>query len=56
MFMPNKLNEEAVKVIKWFLEYRPKRGLASKLARLHHVSPSIIHNIKKGYLWGWIEI
>lgn len=41
-----KLNSEAVKVIKWFLKYKPKRGLITKLARLHNVSRATIYHIK----------
>ena len=51
-----KLNEECVKVIKWMLKYRPKRGLASKLARLHNVNHKTISNIKKGFSWHWITV
>ena len=29
-----KLNSESVKVIKWMLKYKPKRGLVAKLGRL----------------------
>lgn len=51
-----KLNEEAIKVIKWMLKYKPKRGLASKLARLHKVTPETIAMIKNGCRWGWVTI
>ena len=48
--------EEAVKVIKWMLKYRPEIGLSAKLVRLHKVSPQTITNIKIGKSWGWIKI
>ena len=51
-----KLNEEAVKVIKWMLKYKNKYGLASKLARLYGVSANAIYEIKKGRCWTWIKI
>ena len=41
-----KLNEEAVKVIKWMLRYKPKRGLASKLARFYGVNHKTISMIR----------
>jgi len=50
------LNEEAVKVIKWMLKYKPKRGLTSKLARLHNVNRSLISMINTGKRWSHIEI
>jgi hypothetical protein len=51
-----KLNSEAVKVIKWMLKYKPKRGLAVKLASLYGISPSVIYRIKKGYSWRYIKV
>ncbi len=50
------LNEECVKVIKWMLKYKPKRGLSSKLARLHKVRKQTISSIKKGLSWTWVKI
>lgn len=51
-----KLNTEAVKVIKWMLKYQPKRGLASKLARLHGVGRSVISSIASGKVWSFIKV
>lgn len=51
-----KLNEEAVKVIKWMLKYKNYWGLAAKLARLHHVSSNTISGIKKGNYWWWVTV
>ena len=51
-----KLNTEAVKVIKWFLKYKPERGLASKLARVHGVGRSVISSIASGKVWSFIEV
>lgn len=51
-----KLNAEAVKVIKWYLKYRPSYGLASKLARLHKVHPNTIAGIKKEKYWYWVKV
>jgi hypothetical protein len=50
------LNEEAVKVIKWFLKYKPKRGLAAKLARLYNITPETIGAIKTRKSWSWVQI
>ena len=50
------LNEEAVKVIKWMLKYRPKHGLVTKLAKLHNVSRQTIGSIKEGKSWRWVTI
>lgn len=50
------LNEEAVKVIKWLLKYRPKYGLSAKLARLHNVTQQNIYAIKQGRSWGWVKV
>ena len=51
-----KLNEEAVKVIKWMLKYKYYYGLAAKLARLHGVTRHTINDIKHNRSWGWINI
>lgn len=51
-----KLNGEAVKVIKWFLKYKPERGLAAKLARLYNVDPDTISQIKRGSNWKHIVV
>lgn len=51
-----KLNEECVKVIKWMLKYKLRRGLAAKLARLHNVVPETIGAIKAGKSWSWVQI
>ncbi len=51
-----KLNEEAVKVIKWMLKYKPHRGLAAKLARLHKVDKKTRANIKAKHNWYWVQI
>jgi len=52
----SKLNPEAVKVIKWMLKYKNYHGLASKLARLHDVTPYTIHDIKRNKSWAWVKI
>ena len=51
-----KLNEEAVKVIKWMLKYKPKYGLSAKLARLYNVLPSAIRKIKNGSTWAHVKV
>ena len=51
-----KLNEEAVKVIKWTLKYDYSRGITHKLAKLHGVSVSTIRQIKYGNNWNWVKI
>lgn len=51
-----KLNEEAVKVIKWMLKYKNEKGLAAKLALLYKVNPDVISKIKKGKSWSWVNI
>lgn len=51
-----KLNSEAVKVIKWMLKYKPKHGLAAKLAQLHKVHITTISDIKLGHSWGHIKV
>ncbi len=51
-----KLNSEAVKVIKWMLKYRPEKTLVSKLANLYNVTPSNISAIKRNISWSWIKV
>jgi len=51
-----KLNTEAVKVIKWFLKYRPRKGLAAYLAILYKVKPDTISQIKRGINWRHIQV
>jgi hypothetical protein len=51
-----KLNEECVKVIKWLLKYKPEKGLASKLARLHNVHISTISDIKRSKTWSFVAV
>lgn len=51
-----KLNSEDIKDIKWKLKYQYKRGLLTKLAKLYHVDPSHISNIKNGHNWSWVKI
>ena len=51
-----KLNSEAVKVIKWMLKYKPKYGLATKLARLYKVNCSVISTIKHENTWKQVKI
>lgn len=51
-----KLNSEAIKVIKWMLKYKPERGLAAKLARLHKVDPDTISQIKREVNWKHIIV
>jgi len=51
-----KLNVECVKVIKWMLKYKPERGLASKLARLHGVGRSVISEIAAGKVWSFVKV
>jgi hypothetical protein len=51
-----KLNEEAVKVIKWMLKYKYKRGLITKLAKLYKVAPPTIGSINTERNWGWIKV
>jgi hypothetical protein len=50
------LNEEAVKVIKWMLKYKPKKGLAAKLAQLYNTTPTNISAIKRGRVWSWVHV
>jgi hypothetical protein len=52
----NKLNPEAVKVIKWALKYHNHYGLAAKLARLHNISQCTITNIKNELIWKHIQV
>ena len=51
-----KLNEEAVKVIKWLLKYKPKRGLAIKLAEIYNILPSTISKIKRNQCWTCVKV
>ena len=51
-----KLNEEAVKVIKWMLKYKKKYGLVSKLAILHGVTTQTIKDIGRNKTWTWVEV
>ncbi len=51
-----KLNEEAVKVIKWMLKYKPEKGLAIKLAKLYNVTSANISMIKIGKSWSWVKV
>jgi hypothetical protein len=51
-----KLNEEAVKVIKWMLKYKYKQGLGKKLAVLYKVRTSTISEIKNNHHWGWVKV
>ena len=51
-----KLNEEAVKVIKWMLKYQNAPGLIKKLAVLHNVDLCVISNIKAGRRWSCVTI
>lgn len=51
-----KLNPEAVKVIKWMLKYKPKKGLAVKLAELYKVHPNTIYDIKNKHTWPWLIV
>lgn len=51
-----KLNEEAIKVIKWFLKYKYKRGLITKLSKLYHVKIATISAIKQNKIWSWVKV
>lgn len=51
-----KLNEEAVKVIKWMLKYKSEKDLIKKLALLHNVSTALISHINTGRKWSWVKI
>jgi hypothetical protein len=51
-----KLNTEAVKVIKWMLKYKPRRGLPQKLASLHNVSIHTIRGIKNNQNWRHVKV
>jgi len=51
-----KLNEEAVKVIKWMFKYKNYRGLSIKLAALYGVSLSTIIRVKNNQIWSWVEV
>lgn len=50
------LNEQAVKVIRWMLKHCPKRGLQSKLAKLHKVNKKAISKIHLKQTWQWVTI
>ncbi len=52
----NVLNEEAVKVIKWFLKYESNRGLSTKLAKIYNVNKTTISEIKNNHQWAWIKV
>lgn len=51
-----KLNEEAVKVIKWMLKYKKVYGLIDKLAKLHNVTTQTIKDIKRNKSWTWVKV
>ena len=51
-----KLNEEAVKVIKWMLKYQYEKGLGRKLAKAYKISPSIISRIHTNKYWSWVKV
>ena len=51
-----KINEEAVKVIKWMLKYKNYHGLSVKLAQLHNVSKTTISDIKNNKIWHHVKI
>lgn len=51
-----KLNDEAVKVIKWMLKHKNRYGLITKLADLHGVSREAIKSIKSGKAWSHVEV
>jgi len=51
-----KLNEEAVKVIKWMLKYKYTKGLRNKLKTLYHVTRTTICDIEKGKSWAWVQV
>jgi len=51
-----KLNEEAVKVIKWMLKYKYEKELIQKLANLYKVSKTTIYDIKSNRTWYWMGI
>jgi len=55
-YSKGKLNEECVKVIKWMLKYKYKRGLVNKLAELHKVRHTTISEIKNNHTWAHITI
>lgn len=50
-----KLNEEAVKTIKWFLKNRPDITQV-RLAAAHNVSTSAVKHIAQGHTWEWLEV
>jgi len=51
-----KLNTEAVKVIKWMLKYRYDNTLVKRLAKLYKVHINTIYNIKHNKRWQWVKI
>ena len=51
-----KLNSEAVKVIKWMLKYQNHYGLVRKLAKLYKMSPDQISRINNSKHWNWIKV
>ena len=51
-----KLNKEAIKIIKWMLKYKNHYGLSKKLASLYHINRSTIYKIKSGRIWYWINV
>ncbi len=51
-----KLNEEAVKVIKWMLKYKNYHGLSRKLSRLYNIDFSTISDIKRKRTWYWVQV
>jgi len=55
-YYKGKLNEEAIKVIKWMLKFKYKHGLSRKLAKLYNVSEVTISMIKANKKWGHIKI
>jgi len=51
-----RLNEEAVKVIKWFCKHRYYSGLVRKLAKLYKVKETTIYSIKNNHKWSHIKV
>lgn len=51
-----KLNAEAVKVIKWMLKYKNRRGLAKKLAELYKTDRKHISALKNDHIWNWVKV
>ena len=50
----DRLNEQAVKVIKWFLKHR--RVTVTQLAAYYNVGRATITDIKYGRTWNWVTI